>query len=92
MRKFVNILFGVFVVLCICGFIFSKRTEYATDVNGWNLILVNEDYHVPQNYAVKLTKLDNGERVDTRIYPALQDMFDAAEEEGIYMIVREGVC
>ena len=90
MRKIVNTLFGIFVALCICGFIFSKRTEYATDTNGWNLILVNEDYHVPQNYAVKLTKLDNGERVDARIYPALQDMFDAAEEEGIYMIVREG--
>lgn len=90
MRKFVNTLFGIFVALCICGFIFSKRAEYATDTNGWNLILVNEDYHVPQNYAVKLTKLDNGERVDTRIYPALQDMFDAAKEEGLHMIVREG--
>lgn len=90
MRKFVNILFGVFVVLCICGFIFSQKTEYATDENGWNLIMVNDEYHVPQNYAVELTQLDNGERVDKRIYPALQEMFDAAEEEGIYMVVAEG--
>lgn len=90
MKKLVNILFGVFVVLCICGFILAQKTEYATDENGWNLIMVNEDYHVPQNYAVELTRLDNGERVDTRIYPALQEMFDAAEEEGVYMTVVEG--
>lgn len=90
MKKFVNILFGVFVVLCICGFIFSQKTEYATGEKGWNLILVNDEYHVPQNYAVELTQLDNGERVDKRIYPDLQEMFDAAEEEGIYMIVAEG--
>lgn len=90
MRKFVNILFGVFVVLCICGFIFSQKTEYATDTNGWNLIMVNDEYHVPQNYAVELTQLDNGERVDKRIYPALQEMFDAAEEDGVYMVVAEG--
>lgn len=90
MRKFVNILFGIFVVLCICGFIFSQKTEYATDENGWNLIMVNDEYHVPQNYAVELTRLDNGERVDTRIYPALQEMFDAAKEDGVYMVVAEG--
>ena len=84
MRKLVNILFGVFVVLCICGFIFSQKTEYATDENGWNLIMVNDEYHVPQNYAVQLTKLDNGERVDTRIYPALQEMFPLPKNNSFY--------
>lgn len=90
MRKIVNILFGIFVVLCIYGFIFSHKTEYATDANGWNLIMVNDDFHVPQNYAVELTQLDNGERVDKRIYPALQKMFDGAKKDGVYMVVREG--
>lgn len=49
--------------------------------------MVNEDYHVPQNYVVELTQLDNGERVDTRIYPDLQEMFDVAEEDGVSMLV-----
>ncbi len=90
MKRLVNVVFGIFIVLLLCGFIFSNRTEYATVSNGWNLILVNEDYHVPQNYAVELTQLDNGERVDKRIYPALQEMFDAAEEDGVFMMVVEG--
>lgn len=90
MKKLVNILLGVVAVLCVCGFILSQKTEYATDENGWNLIMVNDEYHVPQNYAVELTRLDNGERVDTRIYPALQEMFEGAEEDGVYMTVVEG--
>lgn len=90
MRKFLNILLVILVVLCISRFFWTQRTEYASDRNGWNLILVNEDHHVPQNYAVELTRLDNGERVDKRIYPALCEMFDAAEADGVHMVVAEG--
>ena len=35
-------------------------------------------------------ELSNGQKIDSRIYPALQEMFDAARAEGIYPIVREG--
>ena len=35
-------------------------------------------------------RLSNGEKVDSRIYPALQEMFDAARAEQIYPIVRDG--
>ena len=50
---------------------------------GWNLILVNDDYCVPRNYEVELTELSNGEKVDSRIYPQLQQMFDDARAEGL---------
>ena len=40
-----------------------------------NLILVNDDYRIPRNYEVELTELSNGEKVDSRIYPQLQQMF-----------------
>ena len=43
---------------------------------GWNLILVNDDYCVPRNYEVELTELSNGEKVDSRIYPQLQQISD----------------
>lgn len=90
MRKLLRILCVTFVLLCIVGFIFSQKTEYATEANGWNLMLVNDEKHVPQGYAVELVKLDDGEKVDKRIYPALQKMFEAAKEEEIHMVVAEG--
>lgn len=58
--------------------------------NEWNLILVNKWNKIPDNYNVTLTVLSNGRRVDNRIYPELQEMFDAARAEGIYPVVGEG--
>ncbi len=56
----------------------------------WNLIVVNKWNKVPDDYMVMLTELKNGEKVDERIYPHLQAMFDAARADGIYPVVREG--
>lgn len=43
-----------------------------------------------KDYRVELTELSNGQKVDSRIYPYLQEMFDAARKDGIYPVVREG--
>lgn len=56
----------------------------------WNLIVVNRWNEIPEDYSVTLTELSNGQKVDSRIYPNLQEMFDAMRAEGIYPIVREG--
>ena len=56
----------------------------------WNLMVVNRWNELPEDYEVELVELFNGKEVDERIYPYLQEMFDAAREEGIYPIVREG--
>lgn len=56
----------------------------------WNLIVVNRWNKMPEDYSVTLTELSNGEKVDSRTYPYLQEMFDAMMNEGIYPIVREG--
>ena len=65
------------------------RKEADTSL-GWNLILVNDDYSIPGNYEVELTELSNGEKVDSRIYPQLQQMFDDARAAGLELFVREG--
>ena len=62
----------------------------ASEDNGWNLILVNRDNCIPADYEVQLTELSNGEKVDSRIYPELQEMFNAAREQGYGLFVREG--
>lgn len=60
------------------------------DDASWSLILVNRWNPIPDGYSVELTTLSNGERVDSRIYPALQEMFDDARAGGVWPIVASG--
>lgn len=54
------------------------------------LILVNGENKIPDDYKIELTELSNGEKVDSEIYPDLQEMFDDMRDEGIYPVVGEG--
>ena len=64
--------------------------ENDTNPEDWKLILVNKEHAIPAHYKVALTRLSNGKKVDTRIYPELQKMFDTARAEGLSLFVREG--
>lgn len=57
------------------------------DETAWCLILVNKWNYIPDDYKVELIELESGESVDTRIYPALQEMFDNAKSDNIYPVV-----
>lgn len=54
------------------------------------VVVVNRWNELPEDYDIELMELSNGQKIDERIYPYLQEMFDAARAEGIYPIVREG--
>lgn len=63
----------------------GNTPEDAYAENDWRLILVNATHPIPEDYAIpELTQLQNGNSVDSRIYPALQQMFDDARAQGIY--------
>lgn len=64
--------------------------EEQKEEQAWSLILVNKNNPIPDKYDVELEQLSNGEKVDVRIYPALQKMFDTARAEGVYPIVASG--
>ena len=49
----------------------------------WNLTLVNKQYAVPNSYSPQLMTLSNGQKIDKRIYPDLQAMFDKARSQGL---------
>lgn len=98
-------LFIAFCILYLAGNIllqsglFSTLLDAAETVSGkhtlpvseeWNLIVVNRWNELPEDYRLTLTELSNGKKVDSRIYPYLQEMFDAMRADGIYPIVREG--
>ena len=52
----------------------------------WYLIVVNRWNEIPEDYSVTLTQLSNGQKVDSRIYSYLQEMFDAMRAERICIV------
>lgn len=85
----------VFVVIALCASlifesVIAQKSGETAALSEWNLILVNNHYHIPDGYDVKLFELSNGQKVDERIYPDLQEMFDDMRSEGVYPFVREG--
>lgn len=79
---------GVDISSKISNFIFPPN--YATEENGWNLMLVNNENYLPPNYKVELTTVGDGHQVDSRIYAPLTQMFEAAERDEVYMQVVSG--
>lgn len=59
----------------------------SSDPDSWNLILVNPWNPLPEGYAVSLTELKNGLRVDTRCYPDLQAMLAACRRAGLSPVI-----
>lgn len=53
----------------------------------WNLTLVNSSWAVPEDWEIEVTELRDDQRVDSRMYPALQEMFDACRADGLYPLV-----
>lgn len=68
----------------------TADAQSIADETAWYLILVNKWNCIPDNYEVDLTELANGQLVDTQIYPALQEMLDAARSDNVYPIVVSG--
>ncbi|MCI9299881.1 MAG: M15 family metallopeptidase [Oscillibacter sp.] len=62
----------------------SAGKDSAVPKDGWNLILVNGDHPLPQDFQVpEFTQLINGHAIDKRAYPALQRMMDDCRAEGL---------
>ena len=68
----------------------NTETDAASMEHGWNLILVNWEYKIPKDWKVELTELSNGQSVDSRIYPDLQQMFDDMRAQEVYPVVASG--
>ncbi len=69
----------------------TEATTEEAENDDWMLYLVNKDNPI-QDYMkdIELTTLSNNVKVDSRIYPDLQEMFDAMRAENIFPAVWEG--
>ena len=59
----------------------------AVSADDWQLLLVNPWNPVPEDYAVELTELKNGQAVDARAYPDLQRMMDDCRAAGLEPVI-----
>lgn len=87
-----KLLTGLIIIIAICfmlGVLTDNSREATTDY-GWELILVNDDNFMPEDYKINLLTLSNGQQVDERIYPSLQKMFDDMRKEGHRPLVVSG--
>ena len=68
----------------------NLKNDSSTDAGTkWNLILVNSSHKLDQSYAenISLTQLRNGQSIDSRCYPELQQMMDDCRAQGYSPII-----
>lgn len=56
--------------------------EPGSEAEDWRLTLVNRWNALPEDYAIELVELDNGQSVDKRCYEELSAMLDACRTAG----------
>ncbi|MDD6202236.1 MAG: M15 family metallopeptidase [Lachnospiraceae bacterium] len=56
--------------------------------DDWNLLLVNKQHPIPEDYTFSLGTIKGSMQCDERIIEPLTEMFAAAKEEGINLEVR----
>ena len=66
--------------------IITENKDYSSfDKNAWNLLLVNKQHPIPEDYSYTLGSISGSMKCDERIIEPLNDMINAANEEGIYL-------
>ena len=65
----------------------SQGTEVTFNKKDWNLLLVNKQHTIPEDYEFTLGTIKGSMRCDERIIEPLTQMFAAAKEDGVNLIV-----
>ncbi len=66
----------------------SDDTEVVFDKTAWNLVLINKQHPVPDDYTFTLGTIKGSMKCDERIIAPLTQMFKAAADDGINLEVR----
>ncbi len=66
----------------------AEMPEAAVEEDAWQLRLVSAAHPLPEDFeAPKLTKLRGGHAIDSRAYPALQQMMDDCRAAGLNPVI-----
>lgn len=67
-----------------------QKPQNFADVENWPVFVVNEDYPLPENYAIETTPISQFAVIDKRVSPYALDMINAAKADGIELNVTSG--
>lgn len=66
----------------------AEMPEAAEEEDAWQLRLVSAAHPLPEDFEVpELTKLKGGHAIDSRVYPALQQMMDDCRAAGLNPVI-----
>lgn len=65
----------------------EKQKTIDSNITDWNLILVNKDNPIPEDYEVEVVKIEEKWEVDVRIRNAVEAMLNDARKEGLNPII-----
>ncbi|MBP3816705.1 MAG: M15 family metallopeptidase [Butyrivibrio sp.] len=65
----------------------STMTDYSFDSDDWQIILVNKQHPIPDDYEVQLGTISGSMRCDERIISPLLEMMRAANRDGANLII-----
>ena len=69
---------------------YDEEDHVVVSYNGeWERILVNRWNTIPDEYEIETVTLDNGRKVDSRIYVSLRAMLEGARQHEVYLYVSE---
>lgn len=75
------------------AYAYAGFTPQPANMNAqWNLLLVNRNYILPEDYSPDLSEAvkGSGVRLDSRVSPHYQEMYDAAKKDGITLTPLSG--
>lgn len=67
--------------------IVKNKKPINSNTNDWNLILVNKNNSIPEDYKNETTKIEQRWDVDIRIKEALEEMLTDARKQGLHPII-----
>lgn len=65
----------------------TARTLKVFEIDQWSLLLVNPWYSIPDDFAITLAQLKNGQSVDERIYTDLHAMMEDCRAAGLSPLI-----
>lgn len=65
----------------------SESAEVSMDRDAWNLILVNKQHSVPEDYEVTLRNVVGDKMCDERVIPELLQMMQDAKADGVTLMI-----
>ncbi len=68
-------------------FVEETKTKEELSIDDWELILINKQHPVPDDYEMELAVIKESMQCDARILPYLMNMLQAAQDDGVTLIV-----